>query len=493
VNRKERRRLASRSRLETTSEARDLGERLAEGDRRVQSGDVAGAAALFRAAISLAPDHFQAHLKLGAALRKTGDRTAVDVLRRAVSLSPNDPDGYSSLAGALQEHGEPAKALKVVDRLLMLHPAHADGWALRAGLKTFTAADPDLQRMEALLASLRDRDVRTRDAAITLGFAIGKAWMDVGDADRAFAHLSAANRLKRATFDYDVRAEVRRLSAIPDGVKALNERLSGPGERSDLPVFVVGMPRSGTTLVEQILASHSQAQGGGELTDFEQAAAAAFRSAGLAPGDGRRGGVGLTAWSQFDPATLGQAYLARVRRLAVGKRRLVDKLPANFQNLGLIAMALPDARIIHCRRDPIDTCLSCYATHFTSGQLFAFDLIELGRYYRAYSALMDHWRSALPADRLLELRYEDVLEDLEGEARRLIAFLGLEWEAGCLRFHENRRPVRTASMNQVRQPLHQRSQGRWRDYEAHLAPLIEALGAVAASPREGTTGARSVA
>jgi hypothetical protein len=360
-----------------------------------------------------------------------------------------------------------------------MHPASADAWAIHAGLKTFAAGDPDLGRMEALLDGLAGR----RDDAITLAFALGKAWMDVGDADRAFAHLSRANRLKRSTFDYDVRAEVRRLGAIPHGVEALTQRSIGPGIASEAPVFVVGMPRSGTTLVEQILASHPDVCGGGELTAFQDATRETLREAGLSPG-AQAGRIRLEAHSRFDPAKLGRAYLGRVAHLAAGKARLVDKLPGHFQNLGLISLALPNARIIHCRRDPADTCLSCYATNFAAPKPFAYDLAELGQYYRAYAALMAHWRRALPPERMLEVRYEDVLEDLEGQARRLVAFCGLEWNPACLRFHETRRPVLTASVNQVRRPLYGSSQGRWRAYETHLRPLLEAL-------RDAEIGARA--
>jgi hypothetical protein len=169
--------------------------------------------------------------------------------------------------------------------------------------------------------------------------------------------------------------------------------------------------------------------------------------------------------------------------LAGGKPRLADKMPGNFAFTGLIALMLPNARIVHCRRDPLDTCLSCYSRKFTSGQAFSYDLRDLGRYYRAYDALMAHWRGLLSADRFLEVSYEQVVGDLEGEARRLIAFCGLEWDDACLRFYETRRPVRTASVNQVRQPIYSASVARWRRFERHLGPLIAALNGEAAPKR----------
>jgi hypothetical protein len=473
MNRKERRRLAKQAPARAATENRDLSHRLAEARRRHRAGDVAGAAQVYREVLGADPRHAPAHLGLGVALRQIGDPAAIEVLRRAAELWPDNADPMINLANALQERGDTAAAREISARLLARHPTAADAWAIHAGLKSFAAGDADLERMEALLARLADDHQAGPEQQIILAFALGKAWMDVGDAERAFIHLERANRLKRATFDYDVRADARRLAAIPDGVQALRQLASGPGHPSDLPVFVVGMPRSGTTLVEQILASHPRMSGAGELTAFHEATAQVLAEAGLA---GARGGrIRVDAASRIDPAKLGRAYLGRVAPLAAGKARLVDKMPGNFENLGLISLALPNARIVHCRRDPLDTCLSCFATRFVAGQPFAYDLVELGQHYRAYAALMDHWRRVLPGERFLEVRYEDVLADLEGQARRLVAFCGLDWDAACLRFHESRRPVRTASVNQVRQPLYRSSQGRWRAYERHLQPLIAAL------------------
>jgi hypothetical protein len=231
------------------------------------------------------------------------------------------------------------------------------------------------------------------------------------------------------------------------------------------------MPRSGTTLVEQILASHPQVHGAGELTALETILIDQL-GARLSPIDRARRLADLSAG---DLAAMGGAYISRIRALAPGALRVTDKMPANFRFAGLIRLMLPNARIIHCRRDPVDTCLSCYARKFSRGQPYAYDLRELGLYYRAYDALMAHWRRLLPMDRLIEVRYEQVVGDLEGEARRMIAFLDLAWDDACLTFHRTRRPVRTASVNQVRQPLYRTSVARWRPYEKHLGPLLDAL------------------
>jgi hypothetical protein len=231
-----------------------------------------------------------------------------------------------------------------------------------------------------------------------------------------------------------------------------------------MPIFVLGMPRSGTTLVEQILASHPQIHGGGELPVLRQVADGAGHYPESVPG---LTGDAITA--------MGRQYLARIAPLS-GRPRLVDKMPANFLYVGLIRLILPNARIIHCRRHAADTCLSNYTKLFASEQLFSYDLGELGSFYRAYDELMAHWRATLPAARLIEVSYEDVVDDLAGQARRLVEWLDLPWDDACLRFHETQRVIRTASLSQVRQPIYTGSKGRWRRYSAYLAPLLTELG-----------------
>jgi hypothetical protein len=249
----------------------------------------------------------------------------------------------------------------------------------------------------------------------------------------------------------------------------------GAGDPSSLPVFIFGMPRSGTTLVEQILASHPQVFGAGEIADFTQAIA------GLG---------GVAAQAQYSPEALsrlpdedlrrlGASYVERIRRLAPAAARIANKTPGNFHFAGLIHLALPNARLIHTRRDPVDTCLSCFQQMFPETLSYTFDLAELGRYYRAYEAVMAHWRAALPSGAMLEVQYEEVVADLEGQARRIVAHCGLEWDPRCLSFHETERPVRTASVMQVRQPIYTSSVGRWRAYEAFLGPLLAELGPLA--------------
>jgi hypothetical protein len=249
----------------------------------------------------------------------------------------------------------------------------------------------------------------------------------------------------------------------------------GGGEPSPKPIFVVGMPRSGTTLVEQILASHPAVRGAGELTLFERAiddVRAAMHQAPAYPE------IALQM-SGTHFRELGARYLAGIQQLAPAASHVTDKMPTNFLFAGLIHLALPHATIIHTVRDPIDTCISCFSRLFTEVNFQTYELAELGRYYRHYQALMAHWRRVLPAARILDVSYEETVADLEGAARRILSHCGLPWDPRCLDFHLTERVVRTASATQVRQPIYTSSVGRWRAYERHLDPLLAELGPLA--------------
>jgi len=243
----------------------------------------------------------------------------------------------------------------------------------------------------------------------------------------------------------------------------MRRRRSSPAQ-----IFVLGMPRSGSTLIEQILASHPQIHGAGELTDFDTAVSSTLNAAEYPECVASLDGITLRR--------IGQSYLARLPAMADGRIRIVDKMPGNYLNVGLIRLALPNAKIIHTMRDPIDTCMSCYSKLFTLGHHYTYHLEELGRFYRGYSELMNHWRRVLPPGAMIEVSYEEVVNDLEGQARRLIDYCGLPWDDRCIDFHGNSRPVKTASSVQVRKPLFRSSLQRWRRYESELAPLLRELG-----------------
>jgi hypothetical protein len=323
--------------------------------------------------------------------------------------------------------------------------------------------------MSALLEPGR---VQAFEDRLSLHFALGKAWLDIGDLERAFAHLGEGNRMKRATLAYDAAATAQWIASIATQLSPdLLDLRRGAGELSQTPVFVIGMPRSGTTLIEQILASHPQVHGAGERPHLRRSILHALGLNGLPP---YPEAVGVLQPAHL--AQIGRDYLDKTAGLAPRASRIVDKLPGNFLYAGLIPLVLSGARIIHCRRDAMDVCLSCYSKLFASEHEYSYDLAELGLFYRAYEGLMRHWRQTLPNSTFLEIDYEAVVDDLEHEARRLIEFCGLPWDESCLSFYATRRPVRTASMNQVRQPISRNSVGRWRAYRAHLEPLLAALG-----------------
>ncbi len=427
-------------------------------------GHLDAAADAYDRAVAAGPGYAEAYQNLGIVRREQGRLDdAVASFLRAIELKPDYAKAYSNLGVALQELGRADEAVQAFDVALILTPNAAHAWHAKSELKRFTAGDPDIAKMRAAL------DVAsTPDDRILLEFALAKALMDSGDADQAFDHYAAANGEKRETFDYDLYADLIAMEEIATVFSPqLMRGFAGGGHSSARPVFVVGMPRSGTTLAEQILASHPLARGAGELGQLQGVIEAAL------------GADGYPARAPFltadDLAALGAAYVGATNDLAHGVARLVDKMPGNIRYAGLIHLMLPNARIIHCRRDPMDVGLSCWTKLFTGHQPFAYDLEELGLYQLGEQQLAEHWGRFLPTDRYTEVVYETLVGDLETEARRLVAFCGLEWDDACLDFHQTQRAVRTASAQQVRQPLYTSSIGRWRAYAAHLKPLADAL------------------
>jgi hypothetical protein len=285
-----------------------------------------------------------------------------------------------------------------------------------ADLKTFQRNDPEIAQMEDLLTS---NQVQNYNDRMALHFALGKAWMDAGDDARAFDYFNKGARMKRATITYDADATRRWLELIAQSFPpSLFDRLKGSGFRSERPIFVIGIPRSGTTLVEQILAAHPDVFGAGELSVIRRI----MMPIKIPNGRLLEYPEGVQSLSPDDLAHLGKTYIAEIDKYSRGHKRVVDKMPANFLYAGLITLCLPEARIIHCRRDPMDTCLSCYTKLFTAEQNFTYDLTELGQFYNAYLGLMKHWRRILPPEHFIEIDYESVVGALETSARRLISF-----------------------------------------------------------------------
>jgi tetratricopeptide (TPR) repeat protein len=417
----------------------------------------------YRRAIAVKPDYAEAHNNLGNVLRVLGrGEEAVLCYRRALALDPRYLEAHHNLGNALKELGQLEEAASCFKKALEIDPQCVSVYHDLALATKVRGDEPWLAAMEKLGAD--SEALKPRDRA-GLHFALAKAYEDLDRDEEAFDQLLAANRLKRRELAYDEGAVFARFARIKDVVTAeLLQNKANRGDPSAAPIFILGMPRSGTTLVEQILASHPDVFGAGEVDDLAQLAEPLPHP------------EGLTEASAEELRALGAAYVGRLRARAGGALWITDKMPSNFYYVGLIRLALPNARIIHTRRDPLDTCLSCFSKLFVGGaQPFSYDLGELGRYWRQYDALMAHWREVLPEGAMLEVQYEDLVADLETHARRLVAHCGLDWNDACLSFHETRRAVRTASAAQVRRPIYRSAVGRWRIYEKQLAPLIEEL------------------
>lgn len=435
------------------------------------------AVAHYRQALELNPNYAEACNSLGLALMAQGKtEESVALYQRALALKPDLADTHNNLGIALAELGRASEAMPHYERAIELRPAYPEAHFNKAEIKTFRPGDADLAALENLASG---SSVPANKMPL-IHFALAKALDDLGDYDRAFQHLARANALKRPQVQYDepaVAGFFRRIAAVFDA--NLLEQFRDAGDPSRVPVFVLGMPRSGSTLIEQILASHPQVHGAGELPDLARAVSAVLTSSGksdLYPG---RYPECIPSLDSSTLRQIGRTYLSRLPQVGPETIRIVDKLPDNFSAIGLIRLVLPNARIIHTVRNPADTCVSCFSKQFTSGQPFSYDLAELGRYYRGYARLMDHWRAVLPSGAMLEVAYEDVVNDLEGQARRMIEYCGLNWDDRCVVFHNTGRPVRTASASQVRKPLFRTSLERWRRYEAGIAPLLRELGDLA--------------
>jgi Flp pilus assembly protein TadD len=404
---------------------------------------------------------------------------ALDYGRRAVAIEPGFADAHGNLGSALKDLGRLDEARRAYLRAIELNPRAAAAYLNFSNLHQFVAGDPQLRAMEVLAAS---GDLTVVDRW-QLDFALGKAYGDLKDYTRSFERLLAANAAKRAHVNYDERAALALFDHIERAFsRELIAAKSGHGDPSPLPIFVLGMPRSGTTLVEQILASHPLVFGGGELHTLLETV-----SSVRGPDGGPIAGPRLVAALDGKAfREIGARYVAGLKKLAPRAPHVTDKMPYNCHFIGLIHLTLPNAKIIHVVRDPVDTCLSCFSKLMDID--YSHDLGELGRYYKHYERLMAHWRRLLPPDRILDVRYEDVVADLEGQTRRLLAHCGLPFDDHCLAFHETERPVRTASAAQVRQPIYRHSIGRWRAYEEFLGPLLAELGR---SADEGVDAANS--
>ena len=407
-----------------------------------------------------------------AVLNRVGEYAAsIQLYRGVLDDYPRQPKVWMSLGHALKTANHHAEAIEAYRRCIGITPQFGEVWWSLANLKTFRFTPEDVATMRAQL----ERTDLTNDDRLHFHFALGKALEDAGEYAASFAHYASGNALRRKLIRYDaeenaghVERSKRLFTADFFSVRA------NWGSVAPDPIFIVGLPRSGSTLVEQILASHSQVEGTQELPDISMIARMIANRTSRSEGTAYP--RALEKYSAEELRALGERFLERTRIQRKTARPLfIDKMPNNWAHTGLIHLILPRAKIIDARRHPLGCCFSCFKQHFARGQTFTYDLEELGRYYRDYVELMAHFDAVLPG-RVHRVFYENMVEDTEAEVRRLLAYCGLPFEEGVLRFHENQRAVRTASSEQVRRPIFREGLDQWRHYEPWLDPLKDALG-----------------
>jgi Tfp pilus assembly protein PilF len=479
-------------------------------------GRLDDAVASYRRALEINPALADVHNNLGNALHDLGllDE-AVASYRRALHVKPDHADAQSNLGSVLMHLGKVEEAEASLSKAIELSLGDARPLAAALLFIPYRQDDSRFDRLESVYARRASLPPADR---IKLGFSMGKALEDIGEYARSFGAYEEANRLFHEGHPYDEAADERQVEHdCGEFTRAMFENWAAAAERSPpvsdgaipdhatpdhatpdhatpdhatpdhatpdhaipghatpghaipdahVPIFIVGMPRSGTSLIEQMLASHPAVFGAGELPKLGELA----QKARLVPLGSPQRESTLATLRQ-----LGQEYLEHIGKLAPQARYITDKMPGNYQYLWLIQLALPNAKIIHALRDPMDTCFSCYALRFTLGHEYSYDLRTLGRKYLRYERLMEHWHAALPPGRILSVSYEDNISDPEREVRRMLDHLGLAWNPACLRFYATERAVRTASAAQVRKPIYASSLARWRHFEQHLAPLRETI------------------
>lgn len=447
---------------------------LKAGQALLQSGRTVDAIPFLKQAHRRAPRNERVTLSLVRALTVLGQTAeAMPLAQEYLDRNPEDPRGHLLIGQISLNNGDPREAAEAARRALEIDETHS------AALSLLSEADDG--NPETTLGLIEKAIADDRQAAaglVNLHFAAARQCEALGRYQDAFRHYCSGNATKKQLqqqhgggYNRDiVEQQVDRQIATfgPD-------QFDGPViSESETPVFIVGMARSGTTLVEQILASHPLVAGGGELTDIGRIASNLAR--------GHRYPEELQVDALRESA---DSYLSRLREIAGRSQRVTDKMPGNLRHLGLIARMFPSAKIIHCRRDAMDTCLSCFAQNFNfRGDAWACDLADTGHAYCQYRRLMSHWRTVLPPGMMLEVDYEDTVRDLEAQARRLVEFVGLDWDDACLRYYENQRAVATPSRTQVRQPIYESSVGRWKRYGPGLEPLVRSLSVCGCAPDE---------
>lgn len=471
----------------------------------------------FKASLDADPDFVPAMVNLGKGFNALGDyKDTIPVLEKAISIAPDFLDAYVELANALGELGRVDEALEILDAALKINPNAPRMLTQKAALlttfgrleeaeaihreilrhtpdsigsynaiartKKFTSYDDDMKNMERLYKQIPDIDYSKvleggeqkegfEDPKMSLAMALARAFEAIKKFDQSFYYYKEGNRLRRKKYFYDQAkdfADFDQRCAL--FTPALLKEFKDVGDPDKTPIFIVGMPRSGTTLLEQVFHSHRDVFGAGELGFMPQLVRSQFKDMRTFEDKLKAGKVTGETFRE-----LGAAYIEKIRALNSDSPYITDKMPHKFLQVGFIKLALPNAKVIHSYRNPIDNAFAIFKQIFgNDGHQYGYDLVELGQYHNKYRELMAHWDSIFP-DQILENRYEDMVADLEKQTRKVLDFCGLDWDPNCLNFHESDRAIRTASVTQVRQPIYTGSVEKWRKYEAQLQPLIRVL------------------
>tara|TARA_Y100000741_G_scaffold64184_1_gene45939 strand:+ start:668 stop:2695 length:2028 start_codon:yes stop_codon:yes gene_type:complete len=391
---------------------------------------------------------------------------AIETYRKALSLSPEKPGALCSMAHHLKTIGKQEDAIAVYRKAIEIKPDHTESYWSMANLKTFSFTDQEINDMEDLLGNSDLPDI----GRVHIHNALGLEYESRKNYDKAFQNLTSCNALRRKSESYDpveYETMIDRIIEIMSSKKLQNE----PVMSADVtPIFIVGLPRSGSTLIEQILASHSAVEGTHELHEMSLSMQSIRESSNI----NKRFPDALEVFRPNEWKMLGREYLDTTKKYRTDKSFFVDKNPNNFTFIGAIKLAIPNAKIINAKRHPLDSCFGSFKQLFASGQPFSYDLVELGEYYMEYERIMTHWKEACEGF-VLDVNYEDVVSDLDVQVERILNFCGLPFEESCLRFYETKRAVKTASSEQVRRPIYSSSVNLWRNYEDKLEELIEIL------------------
>jgi tetratricopeptide (TPR) repeat protein len=434
-------------------------------------GKLSKAISCYEEALRLNPDEFSAVYNMGNTYQDLNKlEKAISCYKKALEIQPGNFRAYNNMGNALQTQGNFREAISSYTKALEIRPSYAEAFYHMARTEKIT--DQNREEVLRLASQLSDSQL-SEDSSVYLSFGLGKIYDDLEQFEKAFEHYRLGNERERSRHEFDPKSYAAYVSRITKtcGAGFLEDKQSWRDD-SQMPIFVFGMPRSGTTLVEQILSSHPEVLGGGELDFFLELE----RKLTLGSQQSSYPEY-LELIDQKMASDVANKYLQLITNLsesAEGQTRITDKMPHNFLFLGLMYLLFPSATFIHCQRHPLDTCLSIYFQRFAREHHYAYDLIDIGFSYREYQRLMAHWRDILPTQ-IFEVTYEAMVGNQEKVSRELIAFCGLEWNSRCLDFYKSERPIFTSSNWQVRQPMYRSSVGRWRNYAQHLRPLMELL------------------